>query len=72
MPLRDPIDNALTNENIGTGDGTTTEFRITKTYADDNRPYRRPLAIVSNLVVKVAGVTKVETVDFNQEDRRAV
>ncbi|SDA40347.1 DUF2460 domain-containing protein [Mesorhizobium qingshengii] len=68
FPLRDPLDNTLTDENIGTGDGITTEFRITKTYADDNRPYRRPLAIVSNLVVKLDGVTQVETVDFNQED----
>ncbi|GLS34520.1 hypothetical protein GCM10010869_01080 [Mesorhizobium tianshanense] len=68
FPLRDPLDNTLTDENIGTGDGTTTEFQIAKTYADADRPYRRPLAIVSNLVVKVAGVTQVETVDFNTED----
>ncbi|MFC3322717.1 DUF2460 domain-containing protein [Mesorhizobium cantuariense] len=68
FPLRDPLDNTLTDENIGTGDGETTEFQITKTYADADRPYRRPLAIVSNLVVKVGGVTQVETVDFNHED----
>ncbi|TIL23666.1 MAG: hypothetical protein E5Y88_22330 [Mesorhizobium sp.] len=68
FPLRDPLDNTLTDENIGTGDGVTTEFRITKTYADDNRPYRRPLAIVSNLVVKVAGVTQDEETDYEQQD----
>lgn len=65
FPVRDPIDNTLTDENIGTGDGDTTEYRITKTYADDDRPYRRPLSIVSNLVLKVDGVTQVETIDFN-------
>ncbi|RUT88128.1 MULTISPECIES: DUF2460 domain-containing protein [unclassified Mesorhizobium] len=68
FPLRDPLDNTLADENIGTGDGVATEFQITKTYADDDRPYKRPLAIVSNLVVKVGGVTQVESVDFNHED----
>ncbi|CAN7769781.1 DUF2460 domain-containing protein [Mesorhizobium sp. LjNodule214] len=68
FPLRDPIDNTLTDENIGTGNGVTLEFQIKKTYADDDRPYRRPIAIVSNLVVKVDGVTQVEAVDFNTED----
>ncbi|WP_192178818.1 DUF2460 domain-containing protein [Mesorhizobium amorphae] len=68
FPLRDPLDNTLTDENIGTGNGVTLEFQIKKTYADDDRPYRRPIAIVSNLVVKVDGVTQVESVDFNTED----
>ncbi|RWN29340.1 MAG: hypothetical protein EOR96_31950 [Mesorhizobium sp.] len=68
FPLRDPLDSTLTDENIGTGDGVTTEFQITKTYADADRPYRRPLAIVSSLVVKVAGVTKVEGSNYAQGD----
>lgn len=68
FPLRDPLDNTLTDENIGTGDGVTTEFQIKKIYADENRPYRRPLAIVSSLVVKVAGVTQVEETDYEQQD----
>lgn len=68
FPLRDPLDNSLTDENIGTGDGVTIEFPITKTYADDDRPYRRPLAIVSNLVVKVAGGTQVADVQYVHED----
>ncbi|RWA62133.1 DUF2460 domain-containing protein [Mesorhizobium sp.] len=68
FPLRDPLDNTLTDENIGTGDGDTTEFRITKTYADANRPYRRPLSIISNLVVKIDGATQTETVHYNTED----
>lgn len=65
FPLRDPIDNSLTDENIGTGDGSTTEFQIKKLYSDADRPYYRPISIVSNLVVKVDGVTQDEGVDYN-------
>jgi uncharacterized protein (TIGR02217 family) len=64
FPLLDPLDNALVDENIGTGDGVTAAFQIKKTYADTDRPYSRPISIVQNLVVKVNGVTKVLTTDY--------
>jgi uncharacterized protein (TIGR02217 family) len=68
FPLRDPLDNTLTDENIGTGDGATASFQIHKTYADADRPYVRPITIVSSLVVKVAGVTKTVTTHYTQAD----
>jgi uncharacterized protein (TIGR02217 family) len=64
FPLRDPLDNSLTDENIGTGDGTTAAFQIKKTYTDTDRSYARPITIVSSLVVKVAGVTKTVTTHY--------
>lgn len=64
FPLKDPIDNSLTDENIGTGDGTTAAFQIRKLYADTDRPYYRPISIPYNLVVKVAGVTKTLTTHY--------
>lgn len=68
FPLRDPLDNTLTDENIGTGDGVTAAFQIKKTYADADRPYVRPVYIVSSLVVKVAGVTKTVTTHYTVAD----
>ncbi|MEP9389664.1 DUF2460 domain-containing protein [Mesorhizobium sp. KR9-304] len=69
FPLLDPLDNELTDENIGTGDSTTgsdgtAAFQIKKTYADTDRPYQRILTIVQNLVVKVDGVTKTLTTHY--------
>ncbi|TIR00828.1 DUF2460 domain-containing protein [Mesorhizobium sp.] len=66
FPLRDPLDNALTDELIGTGDGTTAAFQIRRLYDDDDRPYYRNYSIVSDLVVKVASVTKTSGVHYNQ------
>lgn len=66
FPLRDPLDNSLTDQNIGTGDGTTAAFQIKKTYSDTDRPYFRPITIVSSLVVKVNGVTKTSGVHYNE------
>lgn len=68
FPLKDPIDNSLTDENIGTGDGTTAAFQIRKLYADTDRPYYRPISFPYNLVVKVAGVTKTLTTDYTVAD----
>lgn len=68
FPLRDPVDNTLTDENIGTGDGTTAAFQIKKTYSDSDRSYARPITIVSSLVVKVAGVTKTVTTHYTVSD----
>lgn len=64
FPLKDPIDNSLTDENIGTGDGTTAAFQIEKIYTDTDRPYYRPISLPYNLVVKVAGVTKTLTTHY--------
>jgi uncharacterized protein (TIGR02217 family) len=66
FPLRDPLDNSVTDQNIGTGDGTTAAFQARKTYSDTDRPYFRPLTILSNLVVKVNGVTKTNGVHYNE------
>jgi len=66
FPLRDPLDNSLTDQNIGTGDGSTAAFQIRKTYSDTDRPYFRIITIVSSLVVKVNGVTKTNAVHYNE------
>lgn len=66
FPLRDPLDNTLTDENIGTGDGSTAAFPIRRLYDDDDRPYYRFYSIVTDLVVKVAGVEKTSGVHYNQ------
>ncbi|OBQ68908.1 hypothetical protein EFV37_29160 [Mesorhizobium loti] len=65
FPLRDPQYSTLTDENIGTGDGTTASFQIYKTYPDVDRPYRRPITIVNSLVMKVAGVI---TANYTEAD----
>ncbi len=66
FPLRDPLNNTLTDENIGTGDGATAAFQIHLAYPDADRPYLRPITIVSSLVVKVAGVTKTVTTHYTE------
>ncbi|TIO62938.1 DUF2460 domain-containing protein [Mesorhizobium sp.] len=66
FPLRDPLDNTLTDELIGTGDGVTAAYQIRRLYDDDDRPYYRLYSIVTGLVVKVAGITKTAGVHYNQ------
>ncbi|RWB65654.1 MAG: hypothetical protein EOQ49_31360 [Mesorhizobium sp.] len=66
FPLRDPLDNELLDETIGTGDGTTAAFQIRRLYDDDDRPYYRNYSIVTDLVVKVAGATKTSGVHYNE------
>jgi uncharacterized protein (TIGR02217 family) len=70
FPFKDWTDYELTNENIGTGDGSETEFQITKTYdpsqillgTPGSRTYVREIYLPrSGLVVKVNGVTKTLT-----------
>jgi uncharacterized protein (TIGR02217 family) len=68
FPLKDPLYNELTDENIGTGDGTTDTFQIRSLHSDTDRPYYRFWYIVDNLVVKVAGVTKTVTTHYTESD----
>lgn len=64
--FKDWGDYELTDENIGTGDGTTTVFSITKTYTVGANSYVRRIfkPIAAGFVVKVNGVTKTITTDY--------
>lgn len=72
--FRDWADYQLTDENIGTGNGVRTEFQITKTYdpgmillnTAGGRTYVRDIFLFANTpVIKVDGVTKTVTTDYN-------
>jgi uncharacterized protein (TIGR02217 family) len=56
-----PLDQA-----IGTGDGTTATFQLSKTYGSIYAPYLRPIAkpVTGSVRVAVAGVEAVEDADF--------
>lgn len=62
--LVDPIYNSLTDENIGTGDGTTASFQAKQTFTDPANSYARNWYTIDNLVVKVAGVTKTVSTHY--------
>lgn len=64
--FKDPFDYQLTNEQIATGDGTTTTFRLKKTYTFGTETYSRRIlkAVANSQTVKVNGVTKTEGVDY--------
>lgn len=73
FPFKNWGDFTLTNERIGTGDGSETEFQAIKTYDPSqillNTPgaltYVRQIYLLrSGLVVKVDGVTKTLTTDY--------
>lgn len=55
---RDALDHTATDEAIGTGDGETAAFQLTKTYGASFDPYVRPITkpVAETVVVKVAGV----------------
>jgi uncharacterized protein (TIGR02217 family) len=72
---RDPLDHssappgaAVTplDQSIGTGDGATASFPLTKTYGDAHAPYARPIAkpASGSVRVAVAGVEQTQGVDF--------
>lgn len=64
--FKDWSDYELTNENIGTGDGTTRVFTIKKTYTSGALSYeRRIFKPVSALTVKVNGVTKTVSTHYD-------
>jgi uncharacterized protein (TIGR02217 family) len=54
---RDGLDHSATNEPIGTGDGETTEFQLTKTYGAAFDPYLRPITkpVAGSVTVEVDG-----------------
>ena len=53
---------AATDQTIGTGDGATTVFQLTKVYGGGFAPYRRAIKkpVQGTLLVKVAGVAQLE------------
>ena len=55
---RDGLDHAATDEAIGTGDGETVSFQLTKRYGASFDPYLRPITkpVSDTVVVKVDGV----------------
>ncbi len=55
------------DQNIGTGDGTTTTFQLVKTYGTTFAPYARPIVkpVAGSVLVAVDGVALAEGVDFN-------
>lgn len=61
---RDALDHAATDQAIGTGDGETVSFQLSKRYGASFDPYLRPISkpVAETVVVKVDGVvTDVET-----------
>ena len=60
--LRDPFDSVATAEAIGTGDGVSRRFALTKLYGDQPRRITRPVA--GSIAVSVGGV---ETQGFTLE-----
>ena len=62
---RDGLDHEATDEAIGTGDGETVAFQLTKTYGAAFDPYVRPITkpVAESVVVKVDGVVTPADVD---------
>lgn len=72
--FKDWADFRLTNENIGTGDGSTLVFNITKTYTAGALSYVRRIfkPVTSGLKVYVNGVLKTLTTDYTVEGKTGV
>lgn len=66
--VQHPLYKTLTDDNFGTGDGTTASFQIHQLINDSVNPYYRNWYTISNLVVKVAGVTKTLTTHYTVTD----
>jgi uncharacterized protein (TIGR02217 family) len=73
FPFKDWGDYQLTSENIGTGDGSTLTFQVTKTYDPSQVILGSPGSVTyvrdiylprSGLVVKVDGTTKTIVTDY--------
>lgn len=61
----DALDYKLTDQLIGTGDGTETEFQIVKTYAKGTASHTRTITKpVAGLVVEVNDVVRTITTDY--------
>jgi uncharacterized protein (TIGR02217 family) len=66
--VRHPLYHTLTDENIGTGDGTTATYQVRQTISDAVNSYIRYWYTIQNLVVKVNGVTKTLTTDYTESN----
>jgi uncharacterized protein (TIGR02217 family) len=57
---------SATDQVIGTGDGSTTEFQLIKLYVSGGADYARPVAkpVAGTVMVAVDGVPQVEGADF--------
>jgi uncharacterized protein (TIGR02217 family) len=65
---------APTDQVIGTGDGETTEFQLTKTYGALHAPYQRPITkpLPDSVRVAVAGVEVEEGAAFTCDATRGI
>ena len=61
---------AADDQVIGTGDGATDEFSLTKTYRSGGAEYVRPIAkpVVGSVLVAVGGVLQVRGADFEVDE----
>lgn len=58
----DPIDNSVTAQNFGTGNGTTTQFQLVRSLGGEAEPV---FLLNGNPTIYVAGVPKVLGIDYN-------
>lgn len=65
---RHPLYNTLTDQNIGTGDGSTAAFQTHQLFNDSVNPYYHNWYSITSLVVKVAGVTKTLTTHYTESN----
>jgi uncharacterized protein (TIGR02217 family) len=62
----DPVDNAVTDQGFGAGDGITFNFQLTRAFGGGGFTFSEPVQNVNALTnIKVSGVTKTSGVDFN-------
>lgn len=62
----DPADNAVTDQLIGTGDGATKTFQLTRTYGAGGFTFIEPVQNVNLLTnLKVNGVAKANPADYS-------
>lgn len=61
----DPVDNSVTGQNFGTGDGTTTAFQLVRTYGAGGFTFTEPVQNVNGTPsIYVAGVLKTAGTDY--------
>lgn len=62
----DPDDHAVTDQNFGTGDATTTTFQLSRTFGSGGFNLTEPVHnIYGTPVIKVNGVTKTSGTDYS-------
>ncbi|MCB1337047.1 MAG: DUF2460 domain-containing protein [Maritimibacter sp.] len=64
LPTREP---AATDQRLGFGDGTTTEFQLIKTYASGAEAYERPIRkpVAGSIQIAIQGDAQVEGSNFS-------